>query len=182
MDTQHRFGWAAFALVGLALGGCAGATRAEPVSTTSTTAGGYMPGGVELYMARRDAPGQCPSDLSPNIEFPQRSVELVPAEGAYLDKWAACLNHPALSQATVVLVGGDDPAGVQGLFVRRAQRVKEALIARGVDGGRIVIGASNAARAGGAYASASAVRVEITHTNVVRSFPNQDPAVRYGLR
>ena len=182
MDTQHRLGWAALALVGLALGGCATTMRSEPAGTTRTTAGSYAPGGVALYTAQKDVQGQCPSDLSPNIEFPQRSVELVPAEGAYLDKWAACLDHPALLQATVVLVGGDDPAGARGLFVQRAQRVKDALVLRGVDARRIVIGASNASRAGGADASATGVRVELTHTSAVRSFPDQDPAVRYGLR
>lgn len=166
--------------------GCATAPRPEPVSTTTTTsAGAYEPrGGVDLYLARHGEDGRsCSPDLPPTVEFAHRSAVLLPAEHIGIEKWARCLNRPELAQTTVVLVGGDDPAApTTGLFVQRAEQIKAALVRYGVDERRIVIGASNASREGGPWASVTGVRLELTHSQNVRSYPSQDPAVRYGIR
>ena len=155
--------------------GCATAPRSAPVGTTTTTstdAPAYTPGDVVLYRAQRE--GACPSDLSPDVDFAPRTAELLAGETPGLDAWAKCLTYPGLEHVTVVLVGGDEREGPVGLFLQRAQRVREALAARGVDAQRVVIGATNAGREGaGSRTSTGAVRLEMTTMSTIRAFPPQ---------
>lgn len=171
--------------LGAAALGCASAPRAEPVSTTTTTAAepGYTPGEVQLYVARNSGASQaCSPSLTPDVDFAPRTADPQPGELATLDAWARCLNLPELAQTTIVLLGGNDVDGPADLFMQRAERVREALVARGIDPQRIVVGATNATREGGPYASKSGVRLETTHATTVRSFPPQNKLARYGVR
>ena len=103
-----------------------------------------------------------------------RTAELLADEGPGLDAWAKCLTYPGLEHVTIVLVGGDEREGPVGLFLQRAQRVREALLARGVDAQRVVIGATNAGREGaGSRTSTGSVRLEMTTMSTIRSFPPQ---------
>jgi hypothetical protein len=147
------------------LSACAtSSTRSQVGTTTTTSADPYAPGAVELYVARRSGQGACPQDLPSNIEFPALAADLPASEIADVSKWAACLNHPELQHATVVLVGGQAATDPDSLFVQRAQRIRAELVRHGVDARRIVIGAPNQAREGGRYAATNAVRLEISTT------------------
>lgn len=189
-DRIARLGWiatAAAALATTATLGCASSMgrTSEPVSTTSTTSGDvYTPGSVELYAARREpvAPGACPRGLAQDLEFKPMSAEPAPSEAADLDQWAQCLSRPEMQHATVVLVGGDEANGPVGLFAQRAQSIRNALVMRGVDAGRVIIGATNASREGGPFASTRGVRVEVTTAETVRAFVPRETGMRQSIR
>ncbi len=70
-----------------------------------------------------------------------------------------CLASRPLHHTTVVLVGGQAASEPAGFFVARAGRIRDALIARGVDLHRIVIGATNASREGGLMVGDTGVRI-----------------------
>jgi hypothetical protein len=180
VDRIARLGWIATGALALSASACATSQGSTvPVSTTSTTgATGYTPEGVELYLARQDGVSSCGADLRENVDFAPRAVEIAPSELPDIDRWARCLNQPELQHATVVLVGGDVAAEPQPLFVQRAQRIRDALVARGVDPRRVVIGAANAAREGGRNAAATGVRVEVTNSQTLRGFVPPDTGVR----
>jgi hypothetical protein len=95
-----------------------------------------------------------------------------------IDRWASCLNEPQMQHATVVLVGGQARSEPDGLFVARAGRVRDALIARGVEARRIVIGTENASRDGTPFAGNTGVRVETTHQQSLREFVPPDTGAR----
>ena len=189
---MERLGWFATALAAVAaigVAGCATGPRSEPVSTTSTTsapAPDDRGGSVELYVARQHSAGQgvCGAPI-PNIEFPSQSAELRSTEVPHIDQWAACLTRRQLEHVNVVLIGGADPndrGDHDGLFVLRAQQIKNALVARGVDPARIVIAAPSPTGAGGPWASAPGVHIEITHLEEVRAFAAPGPSAPRAVR
>lgn len=191
---MDRLGWIATAfgaIATIAAAGCASGPRSEPVSTTSTT-GASTPttdseSSVELYVARQRPVGTaaCGGEPIPNIEFPARSAELRTTEVPHIDRWAACLTKRELEHVNVVLIGGDDPNGPNGhdgLFLLRAQQIKNALTARGVDPARVVIAAPNPAITGGPWASAPGVHIEVTHLDEVRGLGAPDSQIRRAVR
>ena len=93
-----------------------------------------------------------------------------------------CLASRPLHDTTVVLVGGQAASEPAGFFVARAGRIRDALIARGVDLHRIVIGATNASREGGLMVGDTGVRIEVTHWQQVRGFVPSDTGVRAAQR
>ncbi len=166
-----------------ALAACASTSRSVLVSTTNTTAAPlYTPGEVELYVARNGGQSACPLDLAPDVDFAPRTAALRPGAALAIDAWARCLNRPELLQSTIVLLGGDEPNAPPGLFVLRAQRVRDALVAHGVAAQRVLIGATNATREGGAHATRSGVRVEVTTASTLRAFPPQNKLLGLGVR
>jgi outer membrane protein OmpA-like peptidoglycan-associated protein len=172
--------WLAIGAIGAIGAGCGGA-RQDRVGTTTTTGGEveYEPGSVELYVGRRAlGTSDCTRDLTPNVDFGSGTDAVLATELVELDKWAVCLNRSELAHTSIVIVGGDAP-GEEGLFVRRALRLRDLLAERGVASSRVVIGAPNATRAGGN--GTSGVRIELTHTSMVRALDPPDPSVRYGL-
>ena len=190
VDTIARLGWFATAMLGLALGGatgCAATTQGGPVSTTTTTsaevgnAGGAQ-SGEQLTMAPRPSAAKCGGDLRQNVDFLPRTTTIDRADVPDIDRWAACLLVPEMEHTTVVLVGGQAASEPEGLFVARATRLRDALVARGVDSRRIVIGATNASRQGGPVAGNDGVRIEVTHRQQLRGFVPSDTGVRAAIR
>ncbi len=188
VDRIARLGWFATAMLGLATAtGCAAAAQGMAVSTTTTTAAdvgsnGAVPRGGQLTMAPRPSAAKCGSDLRQNVDFVPRSTAIDPADMADIDRWGACLQVPEMEHVTVILVGGQAASEPEGFFVARAARIRDALIARGVDGHRIVIGATNASREGGPVVGNTGVRIEITHRQQVRAFVPSDTGVRAAIR
>lgn len=180
VDRIARLGW--FATATLALVGasaCASTQTQTPVSTTTTTSAQSVdPAGVELYLARQPAKSACGGDLRQNVDFLPRSPTIDRADLPDMDRWAACLNQPQMEHATIVLVGSQALSEPEGLFVLRAQHVRQALIARGVDARRIVIGATNASRDGSPFAGSTGVRIETTSEQTLRGFVTPDTGVR----
>jgi hypothetical protein len=149
------------------------------VSTTTTTSAQVADrDGVELYFARLAASSKCGGDLRENIDFLPRSASIDQADMPDIDRWAKCLNEPQMQHATVVLVGGQARSEPDGLFVARAGRVRDALIARGIEARRIVIGTENASRDGTPFAGNTGVRVETTHQQSLREFVPPDTGAR----
>jgi hypothetical protein len=188
VDRIARLGWFATAMLGVALAGatgCAASTQRVPVSTTTITAAdgsaGSDPGGGQLYMAPATAK-KCGGDLRQNVDFVPRSTTIDRADMPDLDRWAACLQVPEMEHTTVVLVGGQAASEPEGFFVARAERIRDALIARGIDSRRIVIGATNASREGGLVVGDTGVRIEVTHRQQVREFVPPDTGVRATVR
>jgi len=171
-------GAAFVALFGVA---CATTSR-DAVGQTSTTAGAYAPGSVELYMARSDSSGGCSSDLARTVDFAPNATDVAVGEVRELERWARCLSRPELEHATLVLVGGQDPNAPDNLFVQRAMRIREVLSSRGVDVSRIVIGAPNATREGGRVAETTSVRLELTTAASIAGMRPSDAAVMRGIR
>lgn len=162
-----------------AVSACASAPPAEAVSTTATRAA-QADATYARYVAPRAAKGRCSLGLPTEIDFTPRTAEL-PADAApVVDTWARCLNLPELEHTTIVLLGGDGPDTPAGLFVQRAQLLRDALVARGVARDRMVIGAANASRDGGPYVTRDGVRLETTTVTTIRAFPRQN--ARYGVR
>jgi outer membrane protein OmpA-like peptidoglycan-associated protein len=158
-----------------------------PVSTTTTMSAELANPDpvVDPYLARRPNAPKCGDEVSallPSIEFFPGSATIDRADLADIDRWAGCLNQRQMQHATVVLLGGQSPSEPEGLFAVRAQRIRDALVARGVDPGRIVIGATNAARQGGPYASSTGVRFEVTYLRTTRRFAPPDPGVPVPVR
>jgi hypothetical protein len=184
VDRIARLGWFATAMLGLATAtGCAATTQGVPVSTTTTTAAeigstGVDPGGEQLPMAPRPSAAKCGGDLRQNVDFVPRSTTIDRADMPDIDRWAACLQVPEMEHTTVVLVGGQAASEPEGFFVTRAARIRDALVARGVDSSRIVIGATNASREGGPVVGNTGVRIEVTHRQQVRGFVPADTGVR----
>lgn len=177
MQRVHRsaqLGWLATAAVGLAIGGCALATRVEAVSTTATTGATVSQAGAIPLEDRLPAPldpAACaPRDLMPVIDFTPRTAELQPGETKELDRWEKCLDHPDESHTTIVLVGDVETGAPASLYYQRAAVVRTALIMRGVDERRIVIGIPRTRRAGGALLYTGGIRVEPTYQYTVRGF------------
>jgi len=56
--------------------------------------------------------------------------------------------------------------------------VRDALVARGVDARRIVIGTHNASRDGTPFAGNTGVRLEVTHRQQLRQFVPPDTGVQ----
>jgi hypothetical protein len=186
VDRIARLGWIATGVAALvAASACATSQGSNvPVSTTTTTgaSSAATPEGVELYIARQNAGRSCGADLRANVDFVARTADMLPGEISDVERWARCLNQPELLHATVVLVGGVAASESQELFIQRAQRIRDALIARGVDPQRVIIGATNASREGGPYAALTGVRVEVTSSQTVRSFVPADTGVRRAFR
>ena len=187
VDRIARLGWFATATLALAAVTACASTPAMPVSTTTTTSAevaraGADPGGGQLYMAPRASATKCGGDLRPNVDFLPRSTTIDRSDVPDIDRWAACLQVPEMEHTTVVLVGGQAASEPEGFFVARAERVRDALIARGVDSGRIVIGATNASREGGLVVGNTGVRIEVTHRQQVRGFVPSDTGVRAAIR
>jgi hypothetical protein len=182
VDKIARLGWFATATLALATVSACARTQTEtqtPVSTTATTSAQVADrDGVELYFARLAASSKCGGDLRENVDFLPRSASIDKADMPDIDRWAACLNEPQMQHATVVLVGGQARSEPDGLFVARAGRVRDALIARGVEARRIVIGTQNASRDGTPFAGNTGVRVETTHQQSLREFVPPDTGAR----
>jgi len=169
--TLVSMGWIATAALSVAaLGaiGCASGRRAEPVTTTN--ASNYMPGDGELPIPteQRKSRGPCGTELVANIDFARRNAVLPPGAPADLDRWAKCLNEPALEEHTVVLVGKDEVLGPR-LFKERANQVRNALIFRGVDPRRLIVARSDATSSG-PPTDPNTVRLEVTHLTTIREF------------
>jgi len=184
-DRIARLGWLATATLALATASACASTQTPqtPVSTTTTTSAQAVdPAGVELYLARKPASAKCGGDLRENVDFLPRSGSIDRTDMPDLDRWARCLNEPEMQHATVVLVGGQALSEPPGLFVERAGRVRDALVARGVEARRIVIGATNASRDGTPFAGNTGVRIETTHEQTLRGFVPVDTGVRPPIR
>ena len=145
-----------FACTLLSIAGCA---NREAVSTTTTTSGEYVSPKAELFLASRD-PARCQHLQS--VAFVENTPQLKTGEGVELQKWALCLNQPELRHTSLVITGGDESGAVDGLYEQRAAVVRDALVGRGVDVERIVIGAGNAAAGGGRYGSTDSIRLVAT--------------------
>jgi hypothetical protein len=158
--------WALVGLCALSAMGCA-SRQAEPVSTTATH-GAYLPGEVELYIAREVRQDVCRVDLPPNVDFAAGTAELIPGEVQALDAWAHCVNRPEVAHTTIVLLGGEGEQDPEGLFAQRAAVVRTLLVQRRVDPERIVIGAPNRTRAG-THGARDVVRLETTHAQTLRA-------------
>ncbi len=152
-------------LLGL-IGACGGARPAEVAQTTVTSGAASAPGAVELSRPREGA--ACGPSLAPVLEFAPQTDALASGEGERLATWAECVNRPNLAHTTVVLVGSDEPGAGEGLFVARANRIREGLVARGVTPERVVVGAPGASREGGRLGPASTVTLEVTSSDSVR--------------
>ncbi len=167
------------------LGACGGA-RQEAASTTTITSGPtYTPGAIELYTARQHTGTACGTQVTPTVQFAPGTDGMLPGEGERVTAWATCLNRPELAHTTVVLVGGDEPGGPEGLFISRANRLRQALIERGVAPERILVGAPSASREGGQSAATSAVVMEVTTSETLRALTPKPPittGIGYGLR
>lgn len=179
VDKIARLGWFATATLALAAAtGCASTRSQVPVSTTTTTSADVVdPSGPGLYPPLSTT-SKCGGDLRQNVDFLPRSASIDRADMPDVDRWARCLNQSYMQHATVVLVGGQAPSEPEGLFVERAARVRSALIARGVDAHRIVIGTQNASRDGTPFAGNTGVRVELTNQQTLREFVPPDTGVR----
>ena len=182
VDRIARLGWVATATLALAaVSACA--SRQTPVSTTTTTTAQLAePAGPQLYPRRQRVVTKCGEDLHENVDFLPRSAAIDRADMPDLDRWAGCLNEPEMQHATVVLLGGQSVSEPENLFVERATRVRNALIARGVEARRIVIGTHNASRDGTPFAGNTGVRIELTHIQELREFVPPDTGVRDTIR
>ena len=184
VDRIARLGW--FATATLALAAASGCARTQPppvVSTTTTTSAEVVdPMGPQLYPRQQRAVTKCGDDLRQNVDFLPRSAAIDRTDMPDIDRWAGCLNEPEMQHATVVLLGGQSVNEPENLFVERASRVRNALIARGVDARRIVIGTHNASRDGTPFAGNTGVRIELTHRQQLREFVPPDTGVRDTIR
>ena len=186
VDRIARLGWLATATLALAMASACASTQTPasaqtPVSTTTTTGAQVVEPGSELYPSRQ-AVLKCGGDLRENVDFMPRSASIDRSDMPDIDRWARCLNQPEMKHATIVLVGGQARSEPEGLFVERAGRVRDALIARGVDARRIVIGTANASRDGTPFAGNTGVRLELTHEQSLREFVPPDTGVRAPMR
>lgn len=182
MHPVHRIArLGLFATATLALAAASGcATTQEPRVSTTTTTGAEVvdPQGPQLYPRAQRVVTKCGDDLRQNVDFLPRSASIDRTDMPDIDRWAACLNEPEMAHATVVLLGGQSVNEPENLFVERAGRVRNALIARGVDARRIVIGTHNASRDGTPFAGSTGVRIELTHRQQLRDFVPPDTGVR----
>ena len=185
VDKIARLGW--FATAALALGalaavgtGC-GSTQTAVGTTSTTSASVVDPNGPELYPTRPRSVTSCGDDLRQNVDFMPRSAAIDNSDLPDINRWAACLNEPEMQHTTVVLLGGQSVNEPDNLFVERATRVRNALVARGVDARRIVIGTHNASRDGTPFAGNTGVRLEVTHRQQLREFVPPDTGVQQGL-
>jgi hypothetical protein len=181
VDRIARLG--RFATAGLALGALVAAagcgTTQTAVGTTSTTSASVVdPDGPELYPTRPRSVTSCGDDLRQNVDFVPRSAAIDNSDMPDIKRWAACLNEPEMKHTTVVLLGGQSVNEPENLFVERATRVRDALVARGVDARRIVIGTHNASRDGTPFAGNTGVRLEVTHRQQLRQFVPPDTGVQ----
>jgi hypothetical protein len=175
VDRIAQLGWfATAAVVALAIGGCAPAARPEPVSTTTTTGAitsRAHPIPLEDRLPAPLDPAACaPRDLMPVIDFTPRTAELQPGETKQLDRWEKCLDHPDQSHTTIVLVGDVETGAPASLYYQRAAVVRTALVMRGVDERRIVVGVPKTRREGGALLYPGGIRVEPTYQYTIRGF------------
>jgi hypothetical protein len=186
VDRSARLGWfatAAFAFGALgAFGAIAGCGGTQAVGTTSTTSASVVdPNGPELYPTRLRSVTNCGDDLRQNVDFVPRSAAIDNSDLPDLNRWAGCLNEPEMKHTTVVLLGGQSVNEPENLFAERATRVRNALVARGVDARRIVIGTHNASRDGTPFAGNTGVRLEITHRQQLREFVPPDTGAQNTL-
>ena len=81
-------------------------------------------------------------EITLQLELAERSAELGPETAPMIDELARTLNeHPEL--AHVEVIGHADAKEPKGLALARAENVRAALIARGVDGARLTPRAAN---------------------------------------
>ena len=81
-------------------------------------------------------------EITLQLELAERSAELGPETAPIIDELARTLNeHPEL--AHVEVIGHADAKEPKGLALARAENVRAALIARGVDGARLTPRAAN---------------------------------------
>jgi hypothetical protein len=150
---------------------CATTTRAEPVSVTTITSASAVPdASVEVQLAREPRGRACGTDLRSNVGFRAGTADIVAGEDVEIERWAACLTQPYLATATVVLAGSQDLDTPAELFVRRASRVRDALVQRGVDARRIVIGTPSGSLGHGPYAVSEGVHLQATNQETIRGF------------
>ncbi|MEA2746933.1 MAG: OmpA family [Myxococcales bacterium] len=185
VDRIARLGWFATAMLAVVTASACASTQSGivPVSTTTTTSAELATPDpvVDPYVARRPNAPKCGDDVLavvPNIDFVPRSANIDRADLPDLDRWASCLNEKQMEHTTVVLTGGQSLSEPEGLYLVRAQHIRDALVGRGVDPSRIVIGATNAAREGGPFASNTGVRIEVTYVQTIRGFVPSDTGMR----
>jgi hypothetical protein len=111
-----------------------------------------------------------PAALAPVLAFRPHVAELAPGEMRGLDHWGRCLNHPDQEHTTIVLTGSIGPDGPEGLFYERAQFIRRALILRGIDEHRIVLGQPKMVVMDGPSTLLDGIRVEPTYQQSIRSF------------
>jgi len=154
-------------IVAAALLTCAGCaetpSRGASGASTGTTAdaGTYTPGSIVLYVARQEIVGACGDDLSAAIQFGQDTTDVSPQQKVEIEKWALCLQRPALRHASVVLIPPAPSGGAAALFEKRAQLLRDTLAARGVEPMRVHIGAPPTSAAGSVASPPNALRVEL---------------------
>jgi hypothetical protein len=111
-----------------------------------------------------------PRDVMPVLDFNSRTAELAPGETRDLDRWEKCLDHPDEQHTTIVLVGDVETGAPASLYYQRASMVRQALINRGVDEKRIVIGIPKTPRAGAGLLYTGGIRIEPTYQYTIRGF------------
>ena len=150
------------ALTVLALGslliGCV-RERGDLAGVTTTTSA--------VTSSSLNTPGGCSTKLPHVLEFEATSATLTPDERVEVQSWANCLQRPGMDDATVVLLGSADSKD-DTLFARRADAIRDELVARGVESSRIIIGTPNAAREGGRLGPADGVLLEISGSSSLR--------------
>ncbi|CAN5908749.1 hypothetical protein BH11MYX4_BH11MYX4_08720 [soil metagenome] len=128
-------------------------------------AGTYTPGSIVLHVARRELVGACGDDLSATIQFGPDTTDVSPQQKVEIEKWALCLQRPELRHASVILVPPDPTGGTAALFERRAQRLRDALAARGVEPARLQIGPPPVSGAGSLASPPNAIRLELSRAD-----------------
>ncbi|WP_433926766.1 OmpA family protein [Sorangium cellulosum] len=112
----------------------------------------------------------------PKANFAFDSAEPLPQEHLELRAVVDCLLSSNLRNARIELVGRADPRGTQAynqdLSLRRAQRVKEILVAEGIPADRVTVRATGAAEAVGTqpmYSYGYDRRVDVVLVGIVHS-------------
>ncbi|WP_437284497.1 OmpA family protein [Sorangium sp. So ce406] len=112
----------------------------------------------------------------PKTNFAFDSAEPLPQEHLELRAVVDCLLSSNLSKARIELVGRADPRGTQAynqdLSLRRAQRVKEILVAEGIPADRVTVRATGAAEAVGTqpmYSYGYDRRVDVVLVGIIHS-------------
>lgn len=164
----------------LALTGCGGRGGDPAEARPTATLGRFVPRSVELYTARQDLAGFCClEELAETIYFRPGTAEVLAGDEAEITKWALCLQRPGLEGVTLVLAGADAPEATPGLALRRAVALRDALVMRGLEPDRVVVG-TEAAREGVPPAPTTGVRLDLSGARL-RSVPPPDPGPPYGV-
>lgn len=149
-----------------------------PVGVTTVTSGTeqgslrpgsrFVPDSLSLYMARQQQEKeQCGMRVPDAIDFPYDSNDVTTEQDFAITRLAICMTKGALADKRVMLVGRANPAGSSAynldLGLRRAARVKELLVARGVPQERIVVASAGEepVRMGDPDAWVNAQRVDV---------------------